>query len=67
MGRIYMNDALERIGWLARMALARMAEGDTLRTQLAALRKLMRYEPYDTIRARRSIADMAVEFGCYNV
>jgi len=67
MGRIYMNDALERIGWRARMALARMAEGDTLRAQLAALRKLMRYEPYDTIRARRGIADMAVELGSYNV
>ena len=63
--KVYMNDAVERIAHLGRILLATMEKGDVLRTQLAALRKLIRYEPYDTISARRSISDMAVEIGGY--
>ena len=38
--RVFVNDAAMRIDASARQALAAMADGDTLRTTLAALRRL---------------------------
>ena len=41
--------------------LAAMAEGDTLRTLLAALRRVLKPAPVNTVAARRRIADAVVE------
>ena len=41
--RVFVNDAAMRIDASARQALAAMAEGDTLRTMLAALRRLLKF------------------------
>jgi alkylation response protein AidB-like acyl-CoA dehydrogenase len=41
----------------ARTALAHVAEGDERRVLLAALRRLLKVEPVDTIGARRRLAD----------
>ena len=49
----------------ARRALSRIAEGDTLRTQLAVLRRFQRRNPPDTIGLRRRVADHAIELGRY--
>ncbi len=49
----------------ARRALARIAEGDTLRTQLAVLRRFLRRTPPDTIALRRLLADRALELNRY--
>jgi hypothetical protein len=38
-----------------------MAEGDSLRTLLAALRRLLKPVPLNTIALRRTLADVAVE------
>ena len=38
-----------------------MAEGDTLRTLLAALRRLLKVTPVNTIALRRTLADAVVE------
>src|SRR6476661_2787879 len=43
--RVFVNDAALRIDASARQALAAMAEGDTLRTMLAALRRLLKVTP----------------------
>ena len=42
-----------------------MAEGDTLRTQLAALRRLMKVTPVNTVAMRRRLADATVAKGSY--
>jgi hypothetical protein len=49
----------------ARHALAAMTQGDTLRTMLAALRRLAKFVPIDTVTLRRRLADEAVVRGGY--
>ena len=36
-----------------------MAEGDTLRTLLAALRRILKVQPANTVALRRQLADAA--------
>ncbi len=62
---VYVNDAAMRIDMAARAALAAMAEGDTLRTHLAALRRLLKVTPVNAVTIRRRLADAAVERGAY--
>ena len=59
--RTYVNDAAARIEASAKTALAAMTEGDTLRTMLAALRRLLKVTPVNTIALRRQLADATVE------
>jgi alkylation response protein AidB-like acyl-CoA dehydrogenase len=63
--RVFVNDAAMRIEGSARQALAAMVDGDTLRTTLAALRRLLKVTPVNTVAARRRLADAAVERGGY--
>ena len=42
-----------------------LAEGDTLRTQLAALRRLLKVVPVNAVVMRRRLADAAVAKGGY--
>ena len=63
--RVFVNDAALRIEASARQALAAMAEGDTLRTLLAALRRLLKVTPVNTVAVRRRLADEAVARGGY--
>jgi alkylation response protein AidB-like acyl-CoA dehydrogenase len=62
---VFMNDAAAKIETTARQLLAAMAEGDTLRTHLAALRRLLKVTPIDTVSRRRRIADETVRRGSY--
>jgi len=63
--RVFVNDAALRIDASARQALAAMADGDTLRTMLAALRRLLKVTPINTVAARRRLADATAERGGY--
>jgi len=63
--RVTTNEAAGRIELAARSCLAAMAEGDTLRTQLAALRRLMKVTPVNTVAMRRRLADATVAKGAY--
>ena len=56
-----------RIEAAARQALAAMAEGDTLRTLLAALRRLLKVAPVNTVALRRRLADATVARGRISV
>jgi alkylation response protein AidB-like acyl-CoA dehydrogenase len=58
--RTYIHEAAGRIELAARSCLAAMADGDTLRTQLAALRRLLKVTPANTVAMRRRLADAAV-------
>jgi alkylation response protein AidB-like acyl-CoA dehydrogenase len=55
--RAFAYDAMDRIEKEARTALAATADGDTLVTQLAVLRRFAKHAPIDTIAIRRKVAD----------
>ena len=67
--QVFVNDAAARVEAAARSTLAALAEGDTLRTLLAALRRVMKSTPINapvnTVRLRRQLADAAAAQGRY--
>jgi alkylation response protein AidB-like acyl-CoA dehydrogenase len=63
--RVFVNDSAQRLEAAARSALAGMSEGDTLRTLLAALRRVLKVAPVNTIALRRRLADAAIQKGGY--
>ncbi|HEY2432591.1 MAG TPA: acyl-CoA dehydrogenase family protein [Vicinamibacterales bacterium] len=63
--RIYVADAASRVEAAAKTALAAMADGDALRIRLAALRRLLKPAPINTIVLRRLLADATVERRSY--
>jgi len=58
--RTFVNDATQRVQAAAANALAAMAEGDTLRTLLAALRRVLKATPINTVALRRTLAEATV-------
>ena len=63
--QVYVTDAAGRVEIAARTTLAAMAEGDTLRTLLAALRRVMKVTPVNTVALRRRVADAVIERKAY--
>jgi len=63
--RVFVNDSAQRLEAAARSALAGMSDGDTLRTLLAALRRVLKLTPINTIALRRKLADAAIQKGGY--
>src|SRR6267142_1147783 len=67
MTRVYLTQAMEKIEAAAKKVVAAVAEGDMLRTQLAILRRLAKYEPFNTIELRQQIAQRVIEVGKYTL
>src|SRR5579871_2193819 len=67
MTRIYLAQAMEKIESAARKVIAAVAEGDMLRTQLAILRRLAKYEPFNTVELRQHVAQHMIERGKYTL
>jgi butyryl-CoA dehydrogenase len=67
MTRYYTAKAMQIIELAARKVIAAVAEGDMLRTQMAILRRLAKYEPSDTIGLGREIASQVIAAGRYTV
>ena len=65
MTRAFCNDAVERIEAHAKNTLAAMAEGDELRTLLAALRRFTKMTPINTVAVRQRIANAMIEANRY--
>ena len=63
--RVFARDAIARVEITARAALAACSEGDTLRANLALLRRFTKYSPVDSISLRRQIAGRLLEAGRY--
>ena len=63
--RVAIDAAASRIEIAARQALAAMSEGDTLRTELAALRRLLKVTPINAVALRRRLAEEMVTKGGY--
>jgi hypothetical protein len=67
MTRVYLAQAMEKIEAAAKKVIAAVADGDMLRTQLAILRRLGKYEPFNTIELRQQIAQKVIERGKYAI
>ena len=67
MTRLLVHSRLDGVEHNARMALATVSEGNALRTQLAAVGRLLQRDPADTISLRRQIAAHVITQGKYVV
>jgi hypothetical protein len=63
--QVFVHDAANRVEIAARTALPCVAEGDALRTLLAALRRLLKPLPLNTVALRREIADAVLDRRMY--
>jgi hypothetical protein len=61
--RVFCADAMARVDFSARAVMAALAEGDTLRTHLAALRRFTKVTPVNGVAIRRKIASKLLETG----
>ncbi len=67
MTRVYLAHAMEKVESAARKVIAAVADGDMLRTQLAILRRLAKYEPFNTVALRQEIAGKMIERGKFTL
>jgi alkylation response protein AidB-like acyl-CoA dehydrogenase len=67
MTRVYLTQAMEKVESAAKKVIAAVADGDMLRTQVAILRRLAKYEPFNTIELRQQIAQKVIERGKYTL
>jgi alkylation response protein AidB-like acyl-CoA dehydrogenase len=63
----FINDAMSRLDFSAKQVLAAVSEGDTLRVQLSALRRLVRWTPINTVRSRQRIAEYLIDNNRYTL
>ena len=62
---VYLQGAFARVEAAAKKALADVAEGDMLRTQMSILRRLAKADPINVIAARDKVATHVLEAGKY--
>jgi len=65
MAKTYLSDALEKINLSGKHAITAFNDGDTLRIMLMGLKRFTKYEPMNTIAARRRVADKMIEENQY--
>jgi Acyl-CoA dehydrogenase, C-terminal domain len=65
MVKLYASKAMETVELASRRIVAAVAEGDTLRVQLAIVRRLSRHIPEDVYATQRSIATHLVDYGVW--
>ncbi|MCU0661501.1 MAG: acyl-CoA dehydrogenase family protein [Myxococcota bacterium] len=62
---LFIDTTLPILEQRGKRLLTHMEKGDMLRTQLAGLRKLAKYQPIDAIDRSRIVADLVTERECY--
>lgn len=67
MCAVYVREAVEQAEASARAVLAACSEGDTLRLNLAAMKRFTKFEPVNAIELRRRIAQRLLDAGKYVV
>lgn len=67
MTQLYGVKAMQTIELAARKVITAAAEGDMLRTQIAILRRLSKYEAADTVALGRQVAQHVLSAGRYTV
>jgi len=63
--KAYVDQTVPRMERWAKEIVARCEEGDTLRTQLALVKKIARMNPMDVIGEKRTVADRIIELEAY--
>ncbi len=63
--RLIIDDGALRIDGASRHVVAAIAEGDALRTYLAALKRLLKVAPINTVLGYRRLADETLRSGAY--
>ena len=61
MVKIYVNDAMVRIGDHGRQILAAMETGDVLDSQLTVLTRVLQFTPINAVEAHRNVADRIID------
>ena len=64
--RVFVSEAATRVEAAAKSALAGTVEGDTLRTLLAALRRVLKPAPVNAVQLRRQLAEAVTANGKYS-
>jgi alkylation response protein AidB-like acyl-CoA dehydrogenase len=67
MAAVFAREAMDIIESASKTVLAACGEGDTLRGNLAILKRFAKYEPVNTIGLRKKIAARMIEAGKYTV
>jgi Acyl-CoA dehydrogenase, C-terminal domain len=65
MTQVCCNDAIQKVETHAKEILAAVSEGDMLRTNLAALKRFLKFQPLNTIALRQQIADVMLSANKY--
>jgi alkylation response protein AidB-like acyl-CoA dehydrogenase len=60
ISKTYLSDALERINLAGKHAVCAFSEGDELRMMMLGLKRFTKYELFNTIAARQTIADAMI-------
>ena len=63
----YIHDIFPKVDIMAKQIFAAISEGEELRTQLMALKKLARYTPINAIALRREISDSVIPVARYHL
>ena len=63
--KTYISDSLERINLSGKHAITAFNDGDMLRIMLMGLKRFTKYDSFNTIAARRRIADKMIAEGGY--
>src|SRR6266852_5800402 len=61
MTQVYLTQGMEKVEAAAKKVSAAVAEGDMLRTQLAIVRRLAKFEPFNTVALRQQVAQRLIE------
>jgi len=67
MARVYAARAMETIESSAKRVIAMVAEGDSFRTQMTILRRLVKHDPANTIALKRVVAAKVIVANGYVV
>jgi hypothetical protein len=65
MTQIYIAGAMSKLEAAAKKVIAAVAEGDMMRTQIAIVRRLVKFEPVNVIGLQEQIAARVLETGKY--
>jgi len=64
---LYVHEAMDKVGILARNVLAATVEGDELRTYVAGLRRLAKHDPVNRAKLHDAIAARIIDAECYTL
>lgn len=65
MTRVYLSDSLERINLYGKHAVEAFAEGDELKMLMLGLKRFTKFDPINTTKLRRDVADKMIEENKY--